>query len=683
MLKSIFLSLFLIVGIASNAQNFKFGKVSKAEVAEKSHPKEPDADAAVLYSYQRTYYDYNQNTGFQIITEYHQRIKIYTKEGFEWATKEISAHQGGIEENVNRVKGITYNLENGKLKETKLDRDNIYEEDASRYRKVTKFTMPAVKEGSVVEFEYEKVSDQLSATMDRIPLQYAIPLNKLEISVSIPEYLNFGVYNNPRAAFYVRVNQSTKPYKRTFTKSVRNSDSSGRVVTHDTRTSNIDFQLNSYTVEEENIPSMKFENHLDHINNYAAFLDWELKFTKFPNSPIENYSQNWEGVSKSIYFDNGFQLELRKTNFYDDEVDALLGTLTDPSEKAAKIYNFVKQKVKWNDYIGYTAENGLKESYKEGSGNTGDINLLLVSMLNYAKLNANPVLVSTTSNGVPLFPTKSGFNYLIAAVEIDGKMLLMDATDSYAAPGELPKRARNWQGRLVREDGTSEWVNLQPNYFSQEDTRMNISITNDDIQGKYIHTMDGLYAKEFRMENNTLEKAEKYIAENSSGYNVSDIKIKDLEKLGTGISSEYTFNTKGGKEVIGDKVYFKPLFFKTLNENPFKADKRTFPIYFDFPTKKSDLVNIMIPDNYEIVSVPESLIVKLKESSGEFKYIITQNGNFLRVLSEVNISQTVFPAEDYEIIQKFYNNMIEKQNESIVLRKISEDGLEERAEGGR
>ena len=102
-----------------------------------------------------------------------------------------------------------------------------------------------------------------------------------------------------------------------------------------------------------------------------------------------------------------------------------------------------------------------------------------------------------------------------------------------------------------------------------------------------------------------------------------------------------------------------------------------------YPLKQNYLVNILIPEGYEVVSLPESQIVKLKEDAGEFKYLVNQNGKYLQVLSEIKISQTIFPAEEYEIIQKFYNNIIEKQNESIVLRKISKDGLEERADSGR
>jgi hypothetical protein len=57
------------------------------------------------------------------------------------------------------------------------------------------------------------------------------------------------------------------------------------------------------------------------------------------------------------------------------------------------------------------------KAYKDKTGNVAEINLMLTAMLRYAGLNANPVLVSTRSNGIAMFPNRTAFNYVIAAVE--------------------------------------------------------------------------------------------------------------------------------------------------------------------------------------------------------------------------------------------------------------------------
>ena len=75
-------------------------------------------------------------------------------------------------------------------------------------------------------------------------------------------------------------------------------------------------------------------------------------------------------------------------------------------------------------------------------------------MLRFAGLEANPVLVSSRGNGVPLFPTLNGFDYVISIVQFpDNSYILLDATEMYSLPNVLPVRALNWDGRIVRKYG--------------------------------------------------------------------------------------------------------------------------------------------------------------------------------------------------------------------------------------
>ncbi len=76
------------------AQDFKYGKVTKEELLEKEHADYPSANAAVLYREFKTYFQYNSEQGFYYITEVHERIKIYNKEGYNQATKVLSVYQG-------------------------------------------------------------------------------------------------------------------------------------------------------------------------------------------------------------------------------------------------------------------------------------------------------------------------------------------------------------------------------------------------------------------------------------------------------------------------------------------------------------------------------------------------------------------------------------------------------------
>ena len=81
--------LFLFFSFFLTAQEFKLGKVSVAELEQKVHPKDTSAVAAILYKKGKSSIEYNDNDGFVLITQVEARIKIYKKEGYDWANQSV------------------------------------------------------------------------------------------------------------------------------------------------------------------------------------------------------------------------------------------------------------------------------------------------------------------------------------------------------------------------------------------------------------------------------------------------------------------------------------------------------------------------------------------------------------------------------------------------------------------
>ena len=82
------------------------------------------------------------------------------------------------------------------------------------------------------------------------------------------------------------------------------------------------------------------------------------------------------------------------------------------NERIAAVFNYVKSNVKWNDFKGYSCNDGVKKAYKDKVGNTAEINLMLTAMLRFAGFNANPVLVSTRDNGIAFFPSVDRYGFI-------------------------------------------------------------------------------------------------------------------------------------------------------------------------------------------------------------------------------------------------------------------------------
>jgi hypothetical protein len=667
------LFIILIFGATMNAQDYKYGKVSKKEVEAKVHPINADANAAVLFREEVIYYNYDTNSGFVLYTDVHERIKIYNKDGFDWATKEISLYTSGSDdEEVYGIRGETYLIENGKLVSQKLRRDGIFEEETNKYSNKTKLVMPSITEGCVIEYKYTKESPFLS-TIDKIQLQYTIPIDKLEVTVKVPEYFVFKKHTNPKSQLTFKIEESGKRVSLNNSEIVRGSQSINYGATKTSfKQSKLEYEENIFTIEKENIPALKNEEYVDYLKNYSASLNLELLYTKFPRSSIENFSENWDDVVNKIYKNNDFGKEIKDSKYYEKDLELLLSGISLPEQKMNAIFGFVKSKVKWNDYFGFVTDNGVKDAYQEGSGNIADINLMLISMLKYAGLDATPVLLSTKKNGIPIYPTRSGFNYVVASVKMNNKNILLDASGKYNIPGMLPDFARNWMGRLIKEDGTSEWVDLMSKMTSEYNTVLKIEIEDNlDIKGKVTNIFDGYYAKNFRDKFISLSEEDhiRQLEEEKGDIVISNLETKNANTLDKPIKEFYSFKLSNGIEKIGDNIYIKPLFFLTKESNPFKSDERIYPIFFNYPSVVSNTVYVKIPEAYEIESLPENEMITINSDGAVFKLIVLASGDYLKIDSELQINTVLYLPEEYDVLKDFYNKMVQKNLETIILKK--------------
>lgn len=664
---------FLGVIQIGKTQDYRFGKVSEDELLEISNPNDGEANATVLYRNQYIHFDYIQNTGFVQKNEIHERIKIYNKDGFDQATKiiELYNESNSMEQSLTGLKAYTYNLESGKIVQDKLKKDGIFDEETNKYWKTKKFTMPNIKEGSVIEYKYTIQSPYLR--IEDVDFQQEIPIKKLDFKLITPEYYNYKIHVNPKAVIYPKLVESTKTSKINFSSSSRKfqGDTFGSHVSTTYNRSSVDMKENIVESSLDNIPALREEPMVSNIENYKSQVRFELNYIKYPNEPVESLATSWEKVSKSIFDDEDFGGQLKKYGYFEDDLSTLLNGITDNLQKTSVIFNFVKTKVKWNGFSGYYTDNGVRKAYKDGEGNVADINLMLISMLNYAGLEADPVLVSTKDNGIPLFPTRRGFNYVICKVQLDEKFILLDATEKFSTANTLPLKALNWQGRLIRKDGTSNWVELVPRNPSKEIVSLNIKIDQDlSTSGKIRDQFTDYQAFRYRnrFENFTTEEIIETIQDESE-IEISNLEIKNQDDLSKPITLTYEYSIHDAIEQIGDKFYFTPLLFLASDENPFKEDSRKYPIDFVYPIADRYIVNVMIPEGYIVDALPENTKTQVNGTDSEFTYLVRQNGNMLQLRMSLDLNKTLIQPSDYEIFKHFYQLMIDKQSEKVVLKK--------------
>lgn len=666
MKKLILLVLFPIFVLA---QKFELGNVTIEELKEKVHPTDSTAVAAILFTKGKSYFEFVENSHFILITEVETKIKIYKKEGYEWANNEVSYYIGGHDdESVQFSKAFTYNLVNGKIEKTKLNSENEFKEVVNKYWETKKISMPNVKEGSIIEFKYIVKTPYYSNLHDW-KFQSTIPVNYSEYITNIPEYYTYNYFS--RGAINITVEKSDR--SRTINIYDKELAARGANISYQNTSSSVGYTDNITKMYVSNVPAFKIEPFTNNINNYMSCIEYELASTKFPNSEIKFFSESWEDVTKNIYKNEQFGLELEKNNYFETDLNQILSDKSlDSSKKIEKILEFVKSNVKWNEYNSITVDKGVVKAYKEKTGNTAEVNFVLISMLRKAGFDANPVVLTTRSKPINLFPSRTAFNYVICGIEIDNDVILLDATDKNSKVDVLPTRALNYIGRIIRENGTSSQIDLSPKKPAKENT-MVFALIDDkgNVKGTIKEQLSERAAFVFRDKNGTvsdenyLDKLEKEYP----GFEISDYKIVNKLDPHLPISKEYQFANTNASEIINDKIYFKPLMNFGISENPFKLETRDYPVDFIAPFHDSYTMSYTLPVGYMVESLPAQLNLQMIDNLGSFSYLIADNVENVQIVCNFKINSPLISAEYYDVLKEFFNQVQLKMNEKIIIKK--------------
>lgn len=663
------LLIFLLFTTFIYSQEYELGKVTIAQLEEKYHPKDTSAVAAILFEKGKTSFNYEEMNGFSTTTEVLVKIKIYKKEGFEWANRKIRHYIDGKKETVSFSKGVTYNLVNGEIEKTKLKSSGEFTEKINNFWSETKIVMPNVKEGSIIEYAYIIKSPFIS-NFPEWSFQKNIPVNHSEYTTLVPEYFVYNTFTKGFSNIKVTRNSDNRkmPYSYSYVDASRAGTAKSERVTTE-----LQFVENSTNYIAEDVPALKEESFVNNIDNYSSSILHELSMTKYPNSPTKSYSSDWESVVKTIYDNEDFGGQLNKANFYEEDLNALLKDITTTEDKIATIFSYVKNRLNWNGYVGYYSDKGVKKAYQEKTGNTADINLLLISMLNYAKLNANPILLSTRSNGIPVFPSRNGFNYVIAGVELsNGSLILLDATNKYAVPNIIPENALNWFGRIVRKNGTSEMIDLYPKKGSLEAVSILAELKADgSISGKQRKQLTDYNAFRYRSRHAN-RNHDDYVQQLEKEHNFSAVEnyeVANINDLSKPVIETYSFSGNSMTDIIDSKIYLPPMLFHQMDVNPFKSEQRSYPIDFSFPFKDSYNFSIKIPEGYVVESKPEALNLNMNQNMVSFRYSVSENLGTIQISCIVEVNSPIIESDYYLHLKELFSQIVLKQNEKIVLAK--------------
>ena len=406
-----FVLILLSFGVSAQYNGIKFGKFSEKELKMTVYENDPDAGAVIL----------SKIGTFDASTlkfRHHLRVKILKKSAVDqWSNWSFWTPSKA------NFRIMVANWENNKIVRQKAGKENLKIEEDNFGNNEYNVLAPNVRAGSIIDIEYEHfLLPYEFYFQDLIPVIYS----ELQIG-------------NSKDVFYNKMFFGLEPVQYIEKK-------------------------NLWIAKD--IPAFKEEPYMSHYSNYLSKISFQIEASNLYHHYHHYFRSSWYHIKADLRQNRWFGRALNNSNFLNSFVKQMNALDLQLDRKVDTAFAYVRSQIHWNEQKRlYISDPDYNNFVKDHSGNSAEINLTLVALLNKMNIKAYPVVLSTRNNGKLLRyrPNISRLNYVVAYVQESG--MLLDAANASTVPGMLPDYCLNGEG-LVIDDNSDElnWVSLTSNF---------------------------------------------------------------------------------------------------------------------------------------------------------------------------------------------------------------------------
>ena len=661
-----FMLLFFIHSGLLFAQPYNlFGKIEKKDFDINSSLIDSTTGCIALFNIGSCSFEGNDKGWFSIVYTKHTRIKILKKSAYSVATIKEFLYNGDIiqGESIQNIKASTFNIDNNVIVETKMNNKDVLTSNFDRNYIEKIFTLPSVKVGSIIEYTYSIHSDYIDFLRPwKFENEYPCLYN--EYSVSIPSIFNY--ISDFRKYIPVEVTRKTTVSNFTI-KNDFNTALSNSIYT-------ISGNVNITKWISKDIPEIKIEDNISTINNFISKVDFQMSEILLPDQPVQKTRNTWNKIFDDLKYKDDFGVQIySKHRWLKDSLSSFINDLNDTLSTTKKIYEYVRNnflKTKGTGIL-FSDNTNLKDIYNNKKGTSSEINILLIAMLKALNINAEPTILSTRSNGIvhPLYPVISEYNYLICFLNINNKEYYLDASEPGLGFGKLPLDCYNGFAITLMPHTVNHYFttdslieNGQVLVYASASEKGKLNAICQETPG-YYQSLN--FRNEYSRKSNP-ELVNIISKDFASEVNIINFSVDSMNQFENPVKINYTAIYNFTKDV----VYFNPLLKYSITENPYKSEKRIYPVENPYSKGLNYIITIEVPKGYTIEEIPKSIKIKLNDNDGFFEYSISNNNDLIQLECNLYLYKAKFPAESYQYLRDFYGKVVKKMNEEIVFKKI-------------
>jgi hypothetical protein len=319
----------------------------------------------------------------------------------------------------------------------------------------------------------------------------------------------------------------------------------------------------------------------------------------------------------------------------------------------------------------------LEDVLRKNEGHRDELTRLFVAMVRAVKIPAFVMRVSDRDETFfqPTIPNPRQLTSEIAIVVIDGKEVFLDPGTPLCPFAQLKWQHTATQGIRQTSGGSAELAKTEaPTYKDAVSKRVGrVTLTEDGgLNGKVFLAWTGEEALIHRLNAyRTDEAGRKKDLESElkamlpSGSSVQLDSVTGGEDAEQQLIAAFRVEIPAFASRAGKRLLVPATMFEANLRPPFAHGERKNPIYFDYPYYVLDDVQISLPTNLRVESVPQTQPIKSDFAFYDFKR--TAKGNVLALSRDFAMGGIAFLPKDYDALRSFFAGVASGDSEQVVL----------------
>ena len=646
--------------VATIEPNTKYNHPTLEELAMTEYTPDTSATAVVLYSKCSVNYIFSDRQ-FHLVYDYEFKVKVLKPNGVSHANISIPYYlnikDNRLRETVKQIDASAYNLEKGEIVRTKLKNDLIFKERLNDEYMLTKFSIPAVKQGTVFEYKFQLHSD-FFFTIAPWKAQRNIPVLLAQYEITIPEYFKYNLE--------VQGSYSLTPKKETTRQLF--------MLEPPYPPGTIECKGDYLLFTGKQLPALHADNYIWCVDDYLSGVNLEIKGLEIPGEPYHSFTQTWNDIDRMLLENESFGGLLSMRNPYHKEMKSLhLDKLPSQLEQISAIFLFLKEKLSWNGQYSLYG-NEVKKVIKNQTGSNADFNFILMSMLRDAQIPCYPVVMSRRDAGkLPIsHPSILKLNtFIVGIADTDSTFVFLDGSIDYGFINVLSPILMVDQARIIHDMGASYWVNLSRLGKHQIDSKVDGYICPEGkIKGTRLTQYTGLDTYSFRKRYHNAKDSTAFISEleTTEGINIKQFQAKNGRSFSPDVTEFFEFEKQ--LTVSDNHIYVNPLVFLHVSKCPFTQAERKLPIEIPYNNQLFQTTLLRIPEGYVIEEIPKPMKLIAKDGQSICQYNISQEQDAIKIEYVFSSSKSFYLPDEYQDVKAFWEKLTNKNNEMVVLRKL-------------